>query len=297
MQVIEIRGLTRDYGGGRGVFDLSFGVEHGECAGFLGPNGAGKTTTIRHLMGFLKPKQGVCRINAMDCLADRAVIQCALGYIPGEIAFMQNSTGLGFIKFMAAYRGLSDLSRAHALMERFELDAAGKIKKMSKGMKQKVGIVCAFMHDPAVYILDEPTAGLDPLMQSRFVELLAEEKARGKTILMSSHSFDEVERTCDRVAIIKEGRLVTMAAIDELRAKQRRTYVVTLRDEDAAAAFAAEPAIAAEPLAARVRVAVGNDLSPFIAAMSRHAVTAIDAEGQSLEDVFMHFYDGGGEES
>ena len=156
--VIEIRQLTKDYGNNRGIFDVSLSVKKGEVFGFLGPNGAGKSTTIRHLMGFIQADQGSCQINGLDCLRDHARIQQALGYLPGEIAFMDDMTGLEFIKFMAKMKGMTDLTKAYELMERFELNPQGKIKKMSKGMKQKIGIICAFMHDPELLILDEPSS-------------------------------------------------------------------------------------------------------------------------------------------
>ena len=217
MSVCAIHNLTRNYGKERGVFNLSFSINRGEVFGFLGPNGAGKTTTIRHLMGFLKPEEGYCTIGGKDCWKDRAVIQKSLGYIPGEMVFFDDMTGTDFLTFMAKYRKVKSDRRTKELLDRFELDPRSKLKKMSKGMKQKVGIVAAFMHDPEVLILDEPTSGLDPLMQSRFVELILEEKAKGKTILMSSHMFEEVERTCTRVAIIKKGRLVAMDAVETLK--------------------------------------------------------------------------------
>ena len=238
MSVIEVKSVTKDYGGGKGVFDISFSLEKGEVFGFLGPNGAGKTTTIRQLMGFIRPQRGRCSILGLDCTSKAAVIQRDLGYIPGEIAFMDDMTGWSFIKFMAAYRGMKNLDRAEELMARFELDSRGKLKKMSKGMKQKIGIVCGFMHDPAVLILDEPTSGLDPLMQNRFVELIREERRRGKTILMSSHMFEEVERTCDRVGIIRQGRLVAVDEVGDRKKAKRRRYTGTLADEAEAAAFA-----------------------------------------------------------
>ncbi|MCI9414890.1 MAG: ABC transporter ATP-binding protein [Clostridiales bacterium] len=293
MSMIEISRLTKDYGGGRGVFDLSFTVEKGEVFGFLGPNGAGKTTTIRHLMGFLTPQSGCCRIDGLDCAGHASEIQRNLGYIPGEIAFFDEMTGDGFIRFLADYRGLQDLSRAQALKERFELDAHGRLKKMSKGMKQKIGIVCAFMHDPAVLILDEPTSGLDPLMQNRFVELIQEEKARGKTILMSSHMFEEVERTCDRVAILKEGRLAAVDSVAALKKTRRRSYTVVFPTTEQAAAFAAEWDGVLTVGGRRVTAAVQDGLLPFLQALERYGAEDLDADRQSLEDVFMQYYGGG----
>lgn len=228
MSAITIEHLVRDYGGGKGVFDLSFHVDQGEAFGFLGPNGAGKTTTIRHLMGFLKPESGKCTIGGLDCWSERDRVQARLGYIPGEISFFDDMTGTEFLRFMARYRKMDASGRREELLERFELDPRGKIKKMSKGMKQKLGIVAAFMHDPDILILDEPTSGLDPLMQSRFVRLVAEEKEHGKTILMSSHMFEEVERTCDRIGIIRGGALIAVDSTEALRERHIRSYTVSL---------------------------------------------------------------------
>lgn len=176
MEIIKINNLTKDYGNGKGIFDVTFTIKKGEIFGFLGPNGAGKTTTIRHLLGFIIPKEKKCIINGLDCNKDIDLIQKKIGYIPGEINLMEEISGIQFIKFMADYRGMKNLGRANELIKRFELDSKCKIKKMSKGMKQKVGIVVAFMHDPDILILDEPTSGLDPLMQNEFVNLILEEK-------------------------------------------------------------------------------------------------------------------------
>jgi ABC-2 type transport system ATP-binding protein len=207
MSIIKITNLTKDYGDHKGIFDVSFEIKEGEVFGFLGPNGAGKTTTIRHIMGFIKQDSGECYINDLNCFNDASIIQKKTGYIPGEMALMGSMTGIQFIKFMADYRGLKDLTKAHELIKKFDLDPHGNIKKMSKGTKQKIGIVVALMHDPEIIILDEPTSGLDPLMQNKFVEVIQEEKIKGKTILMSSHTFEEVEKTFDRVAIIKNGQI------------------------------------------------------------------------------------------
>jgi len=271
MSAISIQNLTRDYGSGKGVFDLTFDVGQSEAFGFLGPNGAGKTTTIRHLMGFIRPKMGSCTIGGRDCWTKRADIQKTLGYIPGENAFFDDMSGVDYLNFVAKYRREHSDIRKKQLIDRFDLDPKGKIKKMSKGMKQKIGIIAAFMHDPEVLILDEPTSGLDPLMQNRFVELVAEERTRGKTILMSSHMFEEVERTCHRIGIIREGRLVVVDNVDALRERHMRTYTVTLPNEQTAAEFAAD----------------------FKGKTNGRNVTV--AASMSLEDVFMQYYDMEGE--
>lgn len=268
MSVIKIENLVRDYGGGKGIFDIAFQVNQGEAFGFLGPNGAGKTTTIRHLMGFLKPKSGKCSIDGLDCWSQRDKVQARLGYIPGEISFFDDMTGTEFLRFVAEYRKIGTRSRIDELLERFELDPGSKIKKMSKGMKQKLGIVAAFMHDPDILILDEPTSGLDPLMQSRFVSLVAEEKEHGKTILMSSHMFEEVERTCDRIGIIRKGRMIAVDSAATLHELHTRSYTVTLDSEAAAKAFA-------------------KDFGGIC-----NGVKATVTTKQSLEEIFMNYYGG-----
>lgn len=269
MNVLQIDHLTRDYGNGKGIFDVSFSVGEGEVFGFLGPNGAGKTTTIRHLMGFIRPKKGYCRIDGKDCWKARAEIQQHLGYIPGEINFFDDMSGREFLRFMARYRQIPAENRQKELLERFELNPKGKIKKMSKGMKQKLGIVAALMHDPQILILDEPTSGLDPLMQNLFIQLIAEEKARGKTILLSSHMFEEVERTCDRIGIIRQGRMVAIDSVDTLRSRHLRTYTVQLDTPELAQNFAAD----------------------FDGHCDGTSVTVTSR--QNLESIFLDYYEGG----
>jgi ABC-2 type transport system ATP-binding protein len=293
LSVIEVKDLVRDYGKGKGVFGVSFSLERGESFGFLGPNGAGKTTTIRHLMGFLRPKAGKCTIESMDCWNESDKIQKRLGYIPGEINFFDDMTGMDYLKFILRYRGEKSDGRMKELLNRFELDARVKIKKMSKGMKQKVGIVAAFMHNPDILILDEPSSGLDPLMRNRFLELINEEKEKGKTMLMSSHMFEEVERTCHRVGIIRQGKLVAVDSITNLKDKQVKSYVITLDSVESAAAFAKE-VTCTDISQNRVTVTVKNDMRDFIAAMNRYAVTNISAPELSLEEVFMQYYGNGG---
>ena len=293
--VIEIRQLTKDYGNNRGIFDVSLSVKKGEVFGFLGPNGAGKSTTIRHLMGFIQADQGSCQINGLDCLRDHARIQQALGYLPGEIAFMDDMTGIEFIKFMAKMKGMTDLTKAYELMERFELNPQGKIKKMSKGMKQKIGIICAFMHDPELLILDEPSSGLDPLMQNRFIELVLEEKQRGKTIFMSSHIFEEIERTCDRTAMIKDGRLISIEELQTLKASKHKTYQIMFATEELAEQFMNEGFECEQVESTVVKVLPRNNLIYLLATLSRYDIVDLDITKLTLEELFLHFY--GGNES
>lgn len=229
--MIEVKDLTCDYGHGRGVFHLSFAIGQGEVFGFLGPNGAGKTTTIRQLMGFVRPDSGMVRILGMDCFADANKIQKEVGYLPGELALMEDMSGIGFLRMMAGIRNMKDTSRMEELIQLFSLDAGQKIRRMSKGTKQKVGLVCALMHSPKILLLDEPTSGLDPLMQNRFAQVILKEKEKGTTVLLSSHLFEETERVCDRVAILRAGRLVATEPMQKLH---RRVYQLTFSSEQQA---------------------------------------------------------------
>ena len=205
-------------------------MREGEVFGFLGPNGAGKTTTIRHLLGFIKPQSGTSTILNLDCWNKSKEIQKHLGYLPAEIAFPENMTGTQLIQHAAKIRGLRDMNKANQLIKMFGLDPSVLIKRMSKGMKQKVGIVCAFMHDPQILILDEPTTGLDPLMQSEFVKLINQEKQEGKSILMSSHLFEEIEETCDRIAMIKQGKIITEMICQDLKHYDNTKFRITFQD-------------------------------------------------------------------
>jgi len=288
--MIETKQLTRTYGNGKGIFDLSFSVKEGEIFGYLGPNGAGKTTTIRHLLGFSRAEKGSCFINKLDCWEEAAKIQKVLGYLPGEIAFFDNMTGAHFLDFMRDMRGMKNKIRLKALVDMFELDIGGKIRKMSKGMKQKLGIVTAFMHDPDVYVLDEPTSGLDPLMQNTFIELILKEKARGKTIMMSSHSFEEIDRTCDRAGIIREGKLVAVEDVRSLKAAQRKAFFVTVASNDDVEIIKASELEVANVMNKRVEVIVSGNINNLISVLTRCRVLGLDISSQNLEQVFMKYY-------
>jgi ABC-2 type transport system ATP-binding protein len=289
--VLAVEHVTKRFPNGKGIFDVSFAVNRGEVFGFLGPNGAGKSTTIRHIMGFMKPDRGTVRVNGLDAWKEQGKVQALVGYLPGEIAFIEGMTGKAFLDFMAAMRGLKDMTRRERLIERLQFDVNPPIRKMSKGMKQKLGLVAAFMHDPELIILDEPTSGLDPLMQKVFVELVLEEKARGTTFLMSSHSFPEIERTCDRAAIIKDGAIVAVKDIRELQSMQRKLFEVLFADEAAAAAFAASGLAVESRQGTRVRVGVQGDYGRFMAEIAKYNVRGLDVFTQNLEEVFMQFYD------
>lgn len=228
--MIDIQNLTKDYGHGKGVFDITLTIKQGEVYGYLGTNGAGKSTTMRHLMGFSKPQSGRVCIKGLECWKEQKKIQEKLGYLPGEISFPDDMTGTAYLKLIAKMRKMKDFTYAQELLNLFEINPNTSIKRMSKGTKQKIGIVSAFMHNPDILLLDEPTSGLDPLMQNRFIELVEQEKKKGKTIILSSHIFEEVEKTCDRIGMIRNGRLIKEVTIDELRHSQLKTYKIEFAD-------------------------------------------------------------------
>ena len=228
---IEVSSLTKDYGKGRGIFDVSFIVPKGKTLGYCGTNGAGKTTTLRHIMGFLKPDSGSVKVYGMDAWKDAEKIKKYIGYLPGEIAFPPLETGSAFLKAQAEMLGLEDMSKAEKIINALQLDPTANLKRMSKGMKQKTALVAAFMHSPEIILLDEPTTGLDPLMRDAFINLIKEEKARGATIIMSNHMFDELEETCDYVAFIKDGHIIDIVDMEEIHDRPFREYVVAFADE------------------------------------------------------------------
>ncbi|WP_379136206.1 ABC transporter ATP-binding protein [Paenibacillus sp. sgz500958] len=289
--MLRVEGLTKRFSNGKGIEDVTFTVNKGEVFGFLGPNGAGKSTTIRHIMGFIKPDKGSASILGMDVWKAQGTVQKHIGYLPGEIAFIDEMTGAGFLDFMLAMQGVKDTSKRDSLIRRLQFDVATPIRKMSKGMKQKVGIVAAFMHSPEVIILDESTSGLDPLMQKVFIELVLEEKAAGTTFLMSSHSFPEIERTCDRAAIIKDGKLVTVKNIHELQSMQRKLFEIVFQQEGDAASFAASGLQVEAREGNKVRVAVQGNYNEFTRETGKYNIRSIDVFTQNLEDIFMNYYD------
>lgn len=292
--IIEVKNVTKDYGQGKGIFDVNIQVKKGEVFGFLGPNGAGKTTTIRNLLGFITPTKGQCFVSGMDCYKEAAKIQENLGYLPGEITFLDDLSGKQMLDFIAAMKGINNKTRMKELMEIFELDPRGKIKKMSKGMKQKIGIICAFMGNPDIIILDEPTSGLDPLMQNRFVDLVLEEKKKGKTIFMSSHIFEEVERTCDRTAIIKEGRIVAIEDMESLKARKRKSYILEFESEKELLKFNEEnPSVRIiEIIGKSATVSIQGDIVKFLSAITKYKIKDLDVKRETLEEIFLHFYGG-----
>lgn len=229
---IVIQNLTKDYGEGRGVFDINLTLKKGEMMGFVGTNGSGKTTTIRCLLGYLKPTSGDCFVLDKESWKDASLIAKRVGYVPGEIGFPDLPTGTAFLKSQAEFFGLKDLSYANELVKKLQLDPRANLKRMSKGMKQKTALVAALMNNADVLILDEPTTGLDPLMRLAFLDIIKAEHKKGKTIFMSSHLFNEMEDTCDRVALINNGHIIDIADMNEIRNRPVKDFKIEFNKKE-----------------------------------------------------------------
>lgn len=293
MSFIDISNLTKDYGKGRGVFNINLSIEKGEVFGFVGTNGAGKTTTIRQMMGFLKPQSGSATINGMDCWKDSAELKTMIGYIPGEIAFPDAPTGTEFIKRQAELIGLQDLSYAESIIKKLQLDPTANLKRMSKGMKQKTAIVAALMADPEILILDEPTTGLDPLMRAEFVDILKEEKKKGKTIFMSSHMFEEVEHTCDKVALIKDGKIIAVKPTTEVKHNEEKVYKLEFHTQEDYERFLTEPFKISEMRESQNQVIVNvhdREINTFLKALKGFNIKFITEIKYTLEKYFNSLY-------
>lgn len=232
MSVIEIKDLTKDYGDNRGVFDINLNIEKGEMVGFVGTNGSGKTTTIRNILGFIKPTKGTCKVNNLTSWEHSSEIVKDIGYVPGEIAFPDLPTGIDFLKTQAEFYHLDNMDYANELIERLQLNPRANLKRMSKGMKQKTALVAALMNDSPIIILDEPTTGLDPLMRATFLDIIKEEHAKGKTIFMSSHSFDELEATCDKVALINDGHIIDVCDMNDIRNRPIKDFKIEFNKKE-----------------------------------------------------------------
>ena len=240
MSVIECRKLTKDFGDGRGIFDLDLTIQEGEMVGFVGTNGSGKTTTIRNMLGFLKPTSGSVSVNGLSSWEHASEIARSIGYVPGEIAFPDLKTGIDFLKCQADFLGLRDMTYANELIERLQLDPRANLKRMSKGMKQKTALVAALMNNAPIILLDEPTTGLDPLMRLTFLDIIRNEHSKGKTIFMSSHSFEELETTCDRVALISDGHIVDVCAMSDITNRPVKEFKIEFHGETDYLAFLGE---------------------------------------------------------
>jgi ABC-2 type transport system ATP-binding protein len=295
--IIEVEGLTKSYGGKRGIVDVSFQVEEGEVFGFLGPNGAGKTTTIRVLMALLSADSGKARIAGLDCWQQSLEIKRLIGYVPGEPSLDPGLTGGQILEYFAHLRGGFDRTYLKQLIQRLDLDPSRKFRQYSSGNKRKVVLIQAFMHRPRVLILDEPTNGLDPLNQQEFGRMVKEVRDDGRTIFLSSHILSEVEQICTRVGIIREGRLVRIGGVAEVKDIKRYEITITFADAVPAEAFAKLDGVASmETLADghALRLAVQGSADAVIKAAAQYPVVSLTSHEPSLEDIFLRYYEGDG---
>jgi len=295
--IIEAEKLNKSYGGKRGIVDVSLQVAEGEVFGFLGPNGAGKTTTIRILMALLRADSGAARIAGFDCWRQSLDVKKLIGYVPGEPSLDPNLTGGQILEYFAHLRGGVDQAYLKSLIARLDLDPSRKFRQYSTGNKRKVVLIQAFMHRPRVLILDEPTSGLDPLNQQQFDDMVREACNEGSTVFLSSHVLSEVEKTCTRVGIIREGRLVRVGGIAELKDIKRYEITIAFAQPVPIEAFAQLEGVAqVEKLSngSAVRLAMQGAADAVIKAAARYPVVSLTSYEPSLEDIFLRYYEGDG---
>ena len=296
--IIAVENLTKSYGGKRGINDVTFDVAEGEVFGFLGPNGAGKTTTIRILMALIRADSGKATIGGLDCWSQSVDIKRLIGYVPGEPSLDANLTGGQILEYFSNLRGGVDRAYVKRLIEVFDLDTSRKFRQYSTGNKRKVVIIQAFMHRPRVLILDEPTSGLDPLNQQTFEGLVTEATDEGRTVFLSSHVLSEVEKICQRVGIIREGRLVRVGGVHELKDIKRYEITITFAEPVATEAFAGLEGVAgAETLDSGIglRIHMQGPADAVIKEAARHKVVSLTSYEPSLEDVFLRYYEADGQ--
>src|SRR5216684_1339325 len=296
--IIETEGLTKSYGSKRGIVDVTFKVEEGEVFGFLGPNGAGKTTTIRVLMGLLRADSGSARIAGLDCWQQSVEIKRLTGYVPGEPALDPNLTGGQILEYFANLRGGVDQAYLKQLIERFELDTSRKFRQYSTGNKRKVVLIQAFMHRPRVLVLDEPTSGLDPLNQQEFDRMVKEARDDERTVFLSSHVLSEVEKTCNRVGIIRDGSIVRIGDVAEVKAIKRYEITITFASAVPAETFKTLEGVAdVETLdhGHAIRLAMQGSADAVIKAAAHFPVVSLTSYEPSLEDIFLRYYEGDGQ--
>ena len=288
--VIQTNKLTKFYASSRGILDIDLSVGSGEVFGFLGPNGAGKTTTIRILLDLIRATFGSARVFGMDAHKDSTRIRSRTGYLPGEYGMYEDMTAADYLTLLGSLRSNQQPSLKSLLVELLELDTSRRIKSYSHGTKQKLALVQAFMHDPELVILDEPTSGLDPLVQQRFYEFILETKRRGKTIFFSSHILSEVERVCDRVAILKEGRLIALHGISDLKKLRLKTIEVTFEQDLDESVFQLEGVRRIEKDAQTVRLWVETNINGILRTLSKYPIERISCGEARLEDIFLEYY-------
>ena len=290
--VIEVDGLTKHYGSVVGIQDVSFTVQRGEVFGFLGPNGAGKTTTIRTLLDEIRPTEGRASILGLDTHDKAVEIRRHLGYLPGDLALYPNLTGRDTLTYFANLRGGVDWSYVNELAERLDADLSKKVGNLSSGNRQKVGVIQAFMSRPDVLIMDEPSSGLDPLIQREFQNMVREVAADGRTVFLSSHTLSEVQRVAGRIGIIRHGRLVAVESVADLRSKAMRQVELELDSPAEAAVFAAVPGARDVTVENdHVRLSFDGDMGVLLQAASKHhAIVDITTNEADLEEIFLAYY-------
>jgi ABC-2 type transport system ATP-binding protein len=292
---IQTDGLTKDYGADRGLFGLDFEVRAGEILGFLGPNGAGKSTTMRLLLGLAQPTAGSARLLGLDMASDGLAIRRRTGYLAGDFGLYPQLTGKAVLEYFARLHGGVRAGRIAALAERFDAELDRRVRELSTGNRQKLGLIQAFMHDPELLILDEPIAGLDPLVQRNFHDLLGEVRDQGRTVMLSSHTLSEVDRVADRVAILRAGRLVVVDELERLKALAVRRWEIEFAEAPDVAEFRRlEGVREAELAGTRLRVAFEGSADQIVKAAARYKVSEIRTREQDLEEVFLHYYQDSG---
>jgi ABC-2 type transport system ATP-binding protein len=289
--VIEIHGLTKDYGEGRGVFDLDLNVEPGEILGFLGPNGAGKSTTMRMLVGLIRPTDGGASVLGCDIASGSLEIRRRTGYLAGDFGLYKQLTGRGMLAHLAGLHGEVPPRAIDGLAERFDAQLDRPIRDLSTGNRQKLGLIQAFMHEPELLILDEPIAGLDPLVQRNFHELLHEVRTEGRTVFLSSHTLSEVDRVADRVAILRRGELVVVDRLENLRSQAIRRLDIEFAEPPDPAAFLAIPGVrTAEATGTVLHVSFEGSADAVVKAAAAHEVVSVRTREDDLEDIFLRYY-------
>lgn len=288
--VIEINHLTKYYGKHRGIEDLCFSVEEGEIFGFIGPNGSGKSTAIRTLLALIFPTSGSATIFGKDCIRESTSIACDVGYLPSEVFYYDNMKAIDLLKYAASFYKQDCMPRIKNLAEVLELDLDRKIENLSYGNKKKVGIIQGLLHSPKLIILDEPTGGLDPLMQQRFFDLLKEENKKGVSIFFSSHILSEVQKLCDRVAILKQGKLIDLRKISELRQESYKRISLHSLDTIPPSLFAIEGVVNFQASENTVDFLYKGDLNVMVSKISTLSLSDMFIEEPSLEEVFLHYY-------
>lgn len=288
--IVETKNLTKYYGKARGIIDVSLSIEEGEIFGFIGPNGAGKSTTIRTLLSLIFKTSGEAKIFGLDTEAHKVEILREVGYLPSEVFYYDNMRAIDLFRYSASFYKKDCTARIGELADLLQVNMKQKIEDMSLGNKKKVGIIQGLLHSPRLIILDEPTSGLDPLMQKTFFELIRAENKRGATVLLSSHILGEVQRICDRVAIIKEGRIVSVQSMSEMRENAYKSVSLVFMEDGAAAGFALEGAQNLQVSDWSVSFLYKGGVNPLLAEISKYRLANVDIAEPSLEEIFLHYY-------